>query len=72
MVGKWQFKKAINKGTKEMKRLNYSLNLANDKSNLNLYSTMQQEVELGVQALKRESADMAITAVSKRASEVDG
>ena len=44
-----------------MKRLNYSLSLANDKSNLNLYSTVQQEVDLGVQALKRESADMAVT-----------
>src|SRR5438128_10070011 len=27
----------------------------------NLYSILQQEVELGVQALKRESADMAVT-----------
>ncbi|MCA1623579.1 MAG: sulfotransferase domain-containing protein [Acidobacteria bacterium] len=44
-----------------MKRLNYSIGLANDKSNLNLYSTVQQEVDLGVQALKRESADMAVT-----------
>jgi len=44
-----------------MKRLNYSLSLANDKSSRNLYSTVQQEVDLGVQALKRESADMAVT-----------
>ena len=27
----------------------------------NLYTTLQQEVDLGVQALKRESADMAVT-----------
>ncbi len=27
----------------------------------NLYSILQQEVDLGVQALKRESADMAVT-----------
>ena len=44
-----------------MKRLNYSLRLADDKSNLNLYSTLQQEVELGVQALKRENGEMAVT-----------
>ena len=44
-----------------MERLNYSLNLADNKSTENLYSIVQQEVELGVQALKRESADMAVT-----------
>src|SRR5688572_12138405 len=44
-----------------MERLNYTIGLANDKSSLNLYNTMQQEVDLGVQALKRESADMAVT-----------
>ena len=44
-----------------MKRLNYSLSLANDKSNLNRYSIVQQEVELGVQALKCENGDLAVT-----------
>lgn len=44
-----------------MKRLNYSLRLADDKSNLNLYSTLQQEVELGIQALKSENGEMAVT-----------
>lgn len=44
-----------------MKRLNYSLSLANDIANLNRYSLVQQEVELGVQALKREDGEMAVT-----------
>ena len=44
-----------------MKRLTYSIGLADDKSTRNLYGIVQQEVELGVQALKRESADMAVT-----------
>ncbi len=44
-----------------MKRLSYSIGLANDKSSRNLYCNVQQEVDLGVQALKRENADMAIT-----------
>ncbi len=44
-----------------MKRLNYTIGLANDESSRNLYSTVQQEVDLGVQALKRESADLAVT-----------
>lgn len=44
-----------------MKRLNYSIDLANDKSNLNLYATLEQEVELGVQALKRANGEMAVT-----------
>lgn len=44
-----------------MKRLNYSIALTNDKSNIKLYDIVQQEVELGVQALKRENADMAVT-----------
>lgn len=44
-----------------MKRLNYSLSLADDKSSRNLYGIVQQEVELGVQALKRQSGDMAVT-----------
>ncbi len=49
------------KEIKAMKRLSYSIGLANDKSSRNLYCNVQQEVELGVQALKRESADMAVT-----------
>lgn len=44
-----------------MKRLNYSLSLPNGKSSQNLYGILQQEVELGVQALKRESGEMAVT-----------
>jgi tetratricopeptide (TPR) repeat protein len=46
---------------KEMKRLTYSIDLATDNSSRNLYSVMQQEVDLGVQALKSESADIAVT-----------
>jgi tetratricopeptide (TPR) repeat protein len=49
------------KEIKAMKRLSYSIGLANDKSSRNLYCNVQQEVDLGVQALKRENADMAIT-----------
>jgi tetratricopeptide (TPR) repeat protein len=44
-----------------MKRLKYSIGLANGKSSRNLYSIVQQEVDLGVQALKRENADLAVT-----------
>ena len=44
-----------------MKRPNYSIGLANDKSSRNLYGIVQQEVDFGVQALKRESADIAVT-----------
>lgn len=44
-----------------MKRLNYSLSLASEPSNLNLYEILQQEVELGVQALKSQNGEMAVT-----------
>jgi tetratricopeptide (TPR) repeat protein len=43
------------------KRLSYSLSLANNKVALNRYRTVQQEVEFGVQALKREDGGMAVT-----------
>ena len=44
----------------QMTRLNYSLNLANDQADF-LYSNLRQEVDLGVQALKTGSGDMAVT-----------
>lgn len=44
----------------DRKRLNYSIGLANNNASRNLYGIVQQEVELGVQALKREDADMAV------------
>ena len=41
-------------------------------SSQNLYSTLQQEVDLGVQALKRESADMAVTLFQSALPKING
>lgn len=44
-----------------MKRLSYSIDLQNDNFIINAYGNLQQEVELGVRALKSGRADMAVT-----------
>ena len=44
-----------------MKEISYSLDLADDNATQNLYDIVQQEVDLGVRALKSENADIAIT-----------
>lgn len=44
-----------------MTRVNYSIELASDKANLNLYTNLQQELDFGVQALKSGRGDVAVT-----------
>ncbi len=45
----------------EMKQPTYSLSFSDDKPTRNLYGIVQQEVNLGVQALQRENARIAVT-----------
>lgn len=46
---------------KRANKINYSLTPANDERGLNLYAVVRQEVDLGLLALERKNADLAVT-----------